>query len=188
MEEKRSRCFLAIKIPEFRKDINKIIKSISENMEVKLKIIDPKLYHFTLHFFGDIYNSEIEKIISLMDEIDLSPFELSIEGTGSFPKNRLNKTRVLYLDIKDGYDEIRQLNRQIRTCLEKADFKIEARPYSPHLTVSRIRYGKQLTQLATQWRKLDLGELVRFKIESIELMESTLTPQGPIYRVLKKFT
>lgn len=188
MEENQYRSFLAIKIPEFHKDVNELIRSISENMEVKLKIIDPKLYHFTLHFFGNIYDSEIEKVISLMDEVELTPFELSIEGTGSFPKNKMNKTRVLYLDVKDGYEEIIQLSSQIRSSLDKTGFKVENRPYSPHLTVSRIRYGKNLSHLAKQWRELELGELIKYKVESFELMQSTLTPQGPIYNVLKKFT
>ena len=188
MEENKTRSFLAINLPEIQKDLIKSIHSISEDMNIKLKIIDPKLYHFTLHFFGEIYESELEKVILLMDEIKLTPFDLSIEGTGSFPKDKLNKTRVLYLDVKEGYDELRQLNHQIISILDAAGFKVDDRPYSPHLTVSRIRHGRNLSQLAKRWRELDLGEIIRHRVVSFELMQSTLTPQGPIYKVLNRFT
>jgi len=59
--------------------------------------------------------------------------------------------------------------------------------YIPHLTIARVRAvhdRKKVAQFFKETASLNFGT---FEINSISLMQSTLTPQGPIYSDLKKF-
>jgi 2'-5' RNA ligase len=73
------------------------------------------------------------------------------------------------------------LAADVDAALALLGFESEERPYTPHLTLGRIR-GRPAS--------LDLPPGVEgpgFRAERVELMESTLTPEGAVYKTLKAF-
>ena len=63
----------------------------------------------------------------------------------------------------------------------------EARKFSGHLTLCRIRNaraGIKLAQLAKAYEDFKLGTM---PADSVSVYQSELTPQGPIYTVLGKY-
>jgi 2'-5' RNA ligase len=70
-------------------------------------------------------------------------------------------------------------------------FKGEGRPFSPHLTLGRVSDSANLETLkrvvlALQvQQKSDFGDV---SVQKFTLFQSTLTPQGPIYTPLQRFS
>jgi len=80
---------------------------------------------------------------------------------------------------------------QLALRLNVINFKPEIRPYSPHLTIGRVKNGlsgRQLTQLGEvldQEIRL-IGELATLNVAELSLIKSELTPGGPVYTPLTR--
>jgi 2'-5' RNA ligase len=157
-------------------------------MNVKLKIVDPELYHFTLHFFGDISDSDIDKIRLALDGLDFTPFQLDLKGTGVIPNKNYRKARVLYVNPRLGSHELLTIQKKIEGRLRNAGFQVNKRSYLPHLTVSRIRGGRDVEKIAMLWSNQDDLISHQFEISEIVLVHSTLTNSGPMYQDLITFS
>lgn len=179
------RCFLAVKFQETEQYVDQI-NLISKNLNVRLKITKSENYHFTLHFFGDIDETQEETLIQHFEEFTFSPFTLVIGRTMSFPNNRLNKTRVLGVQPTKGRMELIELQSKIAKELSTLGFKPDNRSYSPHLTISRIKSGEDIYSLTKTWLDSELYE-EKILIDHFSLYQSTLTKTGSIYQILSDF-
>ena len=69
---------------------------------------------------------------------------------------------------------------------------MENRPFSPHLTIGRVRSSLNIEKLKDKISSASLevkpGSAAPHKVNSIILFQSTLTPQGPIYTKLHEST
>lgn len=181
------RCFLAIKIP-YIQDFKQRLENLSADINVKLKIVDPDLYHFTLHFFGDISDQDIEKIKLSLDKLHFTPFQLDLKGTGVIPNNNFRKARVLYVNSQLGSNDLLTIQKDVEGRLRNAGFSVNKRSYLPHLTVARIRGGKDVEKIAQLWNNQNDFNSHQFEIREIVLVHSTLTNSGPIYQDLFTFS
>lgn len=151
-----------------------------------LKWVDIQNLHLTLKFLGEISTDQINQIKTLTAAAlaDIQAFTLSIEGMGVYPNP--SKVRVVWLGCKNGQTLIRAHEVLDRT-LASAGIEREKRPFSPHLTIARVRRGTQpslireIGETLSQFRIDDLGS---FRVSHIRLYQSTLTPRGPIYTPL----
>ncbi len=66
-------------------------------------------------------------------------------------------------------------------------FKKESRNFKPHITLARIKSGKNIKNLEEAVRKLTLPSL-KFHLKEIVLYQSTLTAQGSLYQPLKSYS
>ena len=114
-----------------------------------------------------------------------APFALELGDVGGFPN--LKRTRVLMVGLGGDMQSLNKLASLVEGACESLGFKRETRPFSPHLTVARMRdsaspedrrnAGKVLTSLP--W-----NSGLPVPIDSFKLIKSTLTPQGSIYETL----
>jgi RNA 2',3'-cyclic 3'-phosphodiesterase len=150
-----------------------------------LKLVDPQNIHVTLRFLGNITLSSAEKIFEEMKKVQFSPFTLEIKGLGVFPD--LRYPRVVWAGITDGVDQLKSIFSQIEPRLRGLDFTSDSRGFSPHLTIARVRSGRnkqQLSEFLTQNANYEFG---KFTANCLRLKKSTLTPKGPVYSTLKEF-
>ena len=103
----KHRCFIAIKVDPGRQYYEFINSYKSEN-NIKFKLVEPSNYHFTLHFFGDLVQSEINKVENILKNLELTQFDFSLKSPGSLPRNKLSRTRVLYIEPSLGKQDIMQ--------------------------------------------------------------------------------
>ena len=179
------RCFLAVKFQETEQYVD-LINQISKNLDVSLKITNTDNYHFTLHFFGDIDETQESKLIQHFNQFTFSSFPLLIGNTMSFPKDRLNRTRVLGVEPTKGREDLIALQSAIAKELAELGFQLDKRTYSPHLTISRIKSGKDIRDLTQAWINSDLQE-EELNVDHFSLYQSTLTSAGSIYQILADF-
>jgi 2'-5' RNA ligase len=149
----------------------------------------PENMHLTLHFLGDVAAADIEKIETALEAAAATcpPFSLALADMGAFPN--LRRPRVIWTGIQGNKAALETLHRQLGQKLAGAiGFQPENRPYSPHLTLGRVKNGlpaRPLDQLGQALeREPAVGRLVELPVTEVCLMRSDLKPSGPIYTKL----
>ena len=181
------RVFLAIPMgddPDVRKYYDVIRSSLQEE---KIKWVKPENLHLTLHFFGDMEEEEIERAHRLFREYlsGLAAFDLVLRGVGVFPGIR--KPRVLWFGV-GAAEGLEALSGAVEEMLLAGDFDLPGKPFSPHLTIGRIRWigeRRGFEQLLSEKRD---AEIVRQQVNEVHLIESVLHPEGPEYRSMYRYT
>lgn len=185
MEKIRS--FLAIEIDEkLCPKMEELQKKLRE-VQADVKWVSPKNVHLTLKFFGSITQEELEKAAQIIHPIasQRKPFLISISGLGCFPSR--NRPRVIWLGINDGAKEVSLLQKEIEKRLLDAGFPAEERPFTPHLTMGRVRSGRGLSQLIHLIGVNEKFEIGMFGVDEIILFKSDLLPSGAVYTRLRTF-
>jgi len=149
-----------------------------------LSLVKPQNIHITLRFLGDITPVMVERIDKEMQSIIFSPFEAEIKGVGVFPN--LSYPRVVWAGILQGAEELRKVFEQLELRLRQLGFAPDDKGFSPHLTIARVRSGRNKQELADCVNELSSFEFGKVHADCLMLKKSILTPQGPIYSTLKE--
>lgn len=141
----------------------------------------PENVHLTLRFLGDVQQEDLGDLCAALEEACAkhTPFDASLSGLGAFPSER--RARILWAGIGAGSERLRSLAADLDAVLSPLGFEREERAYTPHLTLGRVRH---------QPANLDLPQIawdLRFLVRRVELVESTLTPEGSVYRIVQAF-
>ena len=150
-----------------------------------LKHVAPQNIHITVRFLGNIMPTMVEKIFEEMKKVQFVPFNVRINGLGAFPD--LRYSRVVWAGITEGADQLKRVFSQLEPRLRGLGFTPDHKGFSPHLTIARVKSGRNKAQLAefiTENANYDFGTI---KAECLRLKKSDLTPKGPIYSTLKEF-
>ncbi|HQN10382.1 MAG TPA: RNA 2',3'-cyclic phosphodiesterase [Thermoanaerobaculia bacterium] len=141
--------------------------------------------HFTLKFLGDL---EAERLADARQATAAAAhrgpgsFRLALEGLGAFPPR--GAARVVWAGCGSGATELASLAGTVEEAFEAAGFPREERPFSPHLTLARVRdplSGRRLAQALPSVPGEPFGTVV---VGSIVLYRSDLSPAGPEYSEL----
>jgi len=182
------RSFIAIELPEeVRRELVQLSRELGKAKYPFVKWVDMENIHLTLKFLGSIPQGQVAKIAEAMKQAaqGKSPFQLEISRLGAFPS--VNQPRVIWIGVGGETDRLLELQRDIDTRLVPLGFAPEKQPFVPHLTIGRVREN------ASPEDKKALGRLLasrgfdsqgRIAVDSIKLMKSQLTPEGPIYSLL----
>lgn len=179
------RLFLAIDLSnEIRSRIEDIEKGMaSKNLDVRF--VEPKNVHITLKFLGEVDEDKItgmeSDILSAISHV--KQFRISIEGFGYFGTPEHIKT--LWVGVKEGGETIIKLidyfNRNLK------HIRAENRKPSPHMTIGRVRSGRNMDTLLNEIEGLKHVKLGELNVNEIVLKKSTLTSSGPVYEDVKVF-
>jgi 2'-5' RNA ligase len=177
------RAFIAVDIEseEFRNQILEIQRKISD-IGTDIKPVAPENIHLTLRFLGGIETNLMERIIDLMKFIEFQPFEIRFKGTGAFPSMR--KINVIWIGLERGQEELTRISRSLESQLRKLEFPQDKKGFSPHITIARLRSGRNkdaVADLLYEYKEKSYGSM---RAQSIKLKKSVLTPQGPIYSTI----
>jgi len=150
-----------------------------------LKVVEPKNVHITLRFLGNITTSTAAKILEGMKKVQFAPFDVKICGVGAFPNARY--PRVVWAGITEGVDQLRSIFNQLEPSLRSLGFAPDPKGFSPHLTIARVRSGRNKAELARFISDNEGYDFGVVRAACLRLKKSDLTPKGPIYSTLKEF-
>lgn len=139
--------------------------------------------HLTLKFLGNIPASHLDFLKQMLFQTAAahSRFDLQIGGVGSFPNSK--RPRVLWLGIHAS-SALTALCREVVSGAARLGYEADERPFSPHLTLGRVRQGldsKQLQQISGALASANPGRIGAAEINSIHLYQSELRPEGSRY-------
>jgi len=181
------RAFLAIDLPE---EIRDQIRGIQDRLKTNLKgirWIRPEGIHLTLKFLGNISKNDILNVSGMVEKQtkDVRPLMLNVGTVGTFPD--LKRPRVLWLGIGGETERLLTLQKKMDAALEDCGFKSEARTFSPHLTLGRIKSHKGISGLSQAIEDGKNFAAGSFHADGLTLFKSDLTPKGAIYTKLAYF-
>ncbi|MDH5462553.1 MAG: RNA 2',3'-cyclic phosphodiesterase [Candidatus Bathyarchaeota archaeon] len=159
-------------------------QGILANTGASLKLVQPRNIHITMRFLGNITLSMIDSIHEEMNKVSFTPFDVEIRGLGAFPS--LKCTRVVWAGIRKGADELTNIYSQLEPLLQKLGFRPDRKGFSPHLTIARVRTGRNKVELVRCIEELTNYEFGVVRANCLKLKKSVLTPKGPIYSTLRE--
>lgn len=147
-----------------------------------LKPVERENIHLTLKFLGDVSTTKLDKIKSALAQVTFPPFSLEIKGAGAFPN--LKRMNVIWVGVGEGWSQVELIFEQTEKLLHQLGFSRETRPFSPHITVARVKTGRKRDEIAAFLGHLTDESFGTFSVEGVRLKQSVLSPSGPKYSTL----
>jgi 2'-5' RNA ligase len=188
LSELTIRSFIAVELPEaIKTGLQQLQTELTLPRYSFVKCVAPEGIHLTLKFLGNISAQKVIEITRVMEQASqgVNPFQLQLTEVGAFPNMR--RPRVVWVGIKGDVDKLIGWQQRIDNGLVPLGFAKEARPFTPHLTLARLRENCSPGDI------LHFGEMVagshvevdyNFTVNSLNLMRSQLFPTGAVYSSL----
>ena len=193
------RAFLAVELShELRAQLATVQQELTRSIEPEMKRdrriswAQPASIHLTIKFLGDMDEQVIDPLRAALEQAIGSRLAVNVplERLGAFP--RPQSPRVLWVGPSENWERgteakrVAEIHGAIEQACEGLRFLRETRPFSPHLTLARIKVGERQVGIALAKggvldRPLSLGSLA---VESVVLMKSELKPTGSVYTKL----
>jgi len=175
------RLFIAIELPE---EIKQGISRVQEQLKrsgANAGWTRPEGIHLTLKFLGEV---EDAKVTGIIDALGLAcrgtgQLRLEIAGVGAFPNVKV--PRVLWIGVTGDTGKLAMLQAAVEDATERLGFEREARKFSPHLTLARIKFPKPRDNWAAVIESIKDIKLGEFDAGHISVMKSELRRDGAVY-------
>jgi len=162
-----------------------IVQNLLVQTGADLKLVEPQNIHMTIRFLGDIAPGFVAMVFEEMQKVQFVPFDVRISGLGVFPD--LRYPRVVWAGITEGAEQLKSVFSQLEPRLRGLGFSPDSKGFSPHLTIARVRSGRNKAQLGEFVTKNAMCDFGSVKAQCLRLKKSDLTPRGPIYSTLQEF-
>lgn len=184
------RIFIALDLTtEARKEIEKPLKNLGKK-HWKVKWEKPEKVHLTLAFFAHLDEEKLSCLKEICKKVsdDTASFKISFKGLGCFPD--FDWPRIVWLGLKGDLKSLAALQQKLREGLKESDFKVEKRPFKPHLTLGRIKRAKarerrEIGRQIKGMRKIDFKS--EWPVDKLMIYESKCLAEGSVYRKLAEF-
>jgi len=179
------RAFIAIELSEELKvSLARLQELIKLGSESYVKWVDPQGMHLTLKFLGNISVDKVSAISEAIAEVarSVAPFRLELTESGAFPNTKA--PRVAWVGLGGDLESLLRLQRGIDQALIPLGFPPEARAFSPHLTLGRVRdqaTPQERRRLGERVASLEVQGQPSLYVDRVSLMRSQLTSKGAIY-------
>jgi 2'-5' RNA ligase len=179
-EESQIRTFICIEVPETVKTALGALQAKLRPVPAEVSWVKPANIHITLKFLGGVLASKLDEVIAGTRRAAASgkPFELEVSGAGCFPSPK--SPRVLWVGLANVPTDLNALYERIENEMYAQGFEREKRPFSPHLTIGRVRSPANSRQIGELITATGFGP-ERFRASEIIVMKSSLSPKGSVY-------
>lgn len=141
--------------------------------------------HLTLKFLGEISRHQLESACAGTKQAaaSIKSFQLKFSSTGCFPSERHPK--VVWIGLVEVPPALLNLHSCIEHELAQAGFLPEERPFSPHLTIGRVRSNRNTSRLI---ERLCAGgfDSEPFLVRQVVVMKSELKSSGAVYTPIER--
>lgn len=197
----RHRIFIAINLPE---NIKKELANFQSRWpELPIRWVKPENLHITLVFLGYLSDEELLEVLKITKEVVLKhqSFTINLKKIIYGPPKKM-PPRMVWAEGEKS-TELGKLQKDLENSLFSTSIKgledynppttlpasgrapSEARAYTPHITLGRIRTW-EFRQIEPEERLIvDEDISLNFEVNSIEVMESQLKRGGSEYTVLE---
>lgn len=182
------RAFIAIDLPpslqaSIEQNVSRLRLSLGSDA---IRWVPAGNMHLTLKFLGNVPAAHLDFLKHMLTRVagGFPPFDLTIGGLGSFPNSK--RVRVLWAGIHSG-NELTDLQRGIDAGAADLGYEKDERPFSPHLTLGRVRQGlddRTLQSIRNAAASFQLGRIGTARVESVHIYQSDLHADGSTYTKL----
>jgi 2'-5' RNA ligase len=185
--DKHAHFFYALKLPEEVKQVmNDHFMSFKDTLPFGSWVHHEDL-HITLAFLGSAPEDILSSSRRLVGEAinGFSSFTLEIDQLGFFGKEE--SPRVLWAHTGEK-EELKLLRNKVYNACTVAGFRLETRPFRPHITLARRWKGTEpfvMNKASDLWQRIQDGP-IKFHAEEVVLYQTHLE-RSPKYEVISSY-
>lgn len=186
-----TRTFIALELDEaLQRHLEGVIRQVARQLPA-LRWVDPAGIHLTLAFLGELSDEQIAEAMNATEVAarNVPPFEYGLTSPGIFGSPR--QPRVVWIGIDEPSGKLRQLHRALNAELEQRGFAVDTRPFSPHLTLSRVKAPLKPEEQAILQQFLNNKHSnsgsSAYRVKQISVMKSELSREGARYTSLRDY-
>jgi len=171
------RCFISIELSDgIRRSMADLIAELRKAGS-DVTWVPVEKVHLTLKFLGNTDDSLIPEIKERISKklSHYNTFYIKIGGVGCFPSEK--RPRVLWVGMENS-DDLRNIQKDLDTEVAGLGYAPEDRPFSPHLTIGRVRSQKGIAEMLSRFAKFRTADFGIVEVKSINIMKSELKPAG----------
>jgi len=141
--------------------------------------------HLTVWFLGEVSDARAQAVLDVLrPPVQEAAFTLHLAGLGAFPPS--GPPRVFWMGVARGREELSRLHDEVGARLAPWGFQGEARAYSAHLTLARVKEPpppsvRASIREALRAAEADAGEC---RITALTVFRSRTSPRGAAYEPL----
>ena len=183
------RTFIAI---ELEQELLKKLTDLQDRLKAEMprgavRWVRPEGIHLTLKFLGDVPAKQIQDIAQAVEQgcAEVSPFTLTVGGSGCYPN--LRRPRVVWVGVEEPTGNLAALQRAIERHVAPLGYPTERRPFSPHLTLGRVKRQARQDErqaIGEAVAAAEVGALAEMAVAGVGVIRSDLRPSGAVYTLL----
>jgi 2'-5' RNA ligase len=185
-----TRTFVALEMNEaVQRHLESIIHQVARILP-DVRWVDPAGIHITLAFLGELTDGELSGVKHAVQAAvqRAVPFSYSLSRLGMFGTPR--QPRVIWMGIEEPAGALQRLQCDLTQELIRRNFAVDKRPFSPHLTLARIKVPLnpdelQRLQHLLEGPQQELLSSELYPVRHVAVMKSELSRSGARYTPLQ---
>ena len=150
-----------------------------------LRWVPEENLHLTVWFLGEVSDNRATAVLdTLRPPVAVPSFMLHLSGLGAFPST--GAPRVFWMGVTQGRQELARIHDELGGRLASWGFEGEGRPYSAHLTLTRVKEPPpaSIRAVIRQLLRDTDADAGRCPIEALTVFRSRTSPRGAAYEPL----
>jgi len=169
------RAFLAIPLPDGLRSPVAEAQQDLRGAGTDVSWIAEDALHLTLKFLGEIPGD------ARPDFRPPPPFDLELAGVGEFAG------RIVWAGCRGDLSAVKETAARAEDAGERLGVPRERRPFSPHVTIGRIRSRRHLGKLRERMKGWADRVFGPWPVRRIVLFRSELSPRGAVYTEVAEY-
>ena len=174
------RLFVAVELSD---KVQRVLGRIQHSLRPRcdgVRWVPTHQLHLTLKFLGDVIDPDVPSACEAVSgaATAIQPFAMTLRGCGCFPGDRA--VRVVWAGVDEPSGSLAACAAGADDALEAAGFERERRPFSPHITLGRLRQDRSDGAIRAAVEAFSF-DAVEQTVKRITLMSSVLSSDGPTY-------
>ena len=185
-----TRTFIALEANEaLQSHLAGVIRQVARLLP-RVRWVDPSGIHLTLAFLGELDNAQLERAIeaATLAARQVQPFTYRLTRLDIFGSPR--QPRVVWMGIEEASGSLARLHSLLQNELARSGFETDKRPFSPHLTLARIKAplasdDVQRLQEILAGKQSGIVSSHGYTVQYVNVMKSELLRSGAHYTRLQ---
>ncbi len=179
------RLFVAIELSDA---VRQALKNVQEALRPKcpdVRWVRPEQLHLTVKFLGEVNDRDVAGVCAAISKAAAvsGGFSMRVRDCGCFPER--GAVRIVWAGVQEASGFLKTCVDATEGALAEVGFAREVRPFSPHITIGRVREDRSRGAIRFAVQSHQYAE-VEQEVASLTLMASELSPKGPTYSVVSR--
>jgi 2'-5' RNA ligase len=179
------RLFVAIELSD---SVRSVVKAVQDGLHPScdgVRWVPAHQVHVTAKFLGEVPDAKVPDVSNAVARAatKAASFAMQVAGCGCFPPR--GPVRIVWVGLREESGALMRCVDTVEDELANIGFAKERRPFSPHVTVGRVRDDRSHGGIRSAVEDFTFDS-VEQSVSSITLMSSVLSPKGPTYTAVSK--
>ena len=180
------RAFLALPLDEVIVERLVEVQRSLASAGARVRWVGAENLHLTIKFLGDVTDRQLPDVCRVAEDVarQAEPFEFSISRIISVPK--AGPMKMVWVGIDESTGRLEKLYQLLEESYADMGFPKENRAFRPHLTLGRVKGGKNVRELRAAVDEIAETDFGLQPAEKMIVFSSELMPGGPVYLPMAK--